>query len=88
MAERTAQPRDLDDALYALTLPPSERRAIREKAGLSRDLVAANLLCSPQTVLKWEREASDGGHNPRGPLAARYGALLRRLHKKTTSRPQ
>lgn len=52
-----------------------EARAIREKAGVSQAEVAAALGVHETTVARWEK----GVRSPRGPVAQRYGRLIRSL---------
>jgi DNA-binding XRE family transcriptional regulator len=51
--------------------------SIRRKAGLTQADIASELGIHPITVTRWET----GAREPRGELAERYGALLRRLER-------
>lgn len=66
----------LEDVTLLRQLPPvSERRAIRQQAGLSLDTVAAVIGCSRQAVMNWERGRSE----PQGLNRIRYLDILTRL---------
>jgi DNA-binding transcriptional regulator YiaG len=56
-----------------------EARAIRQAADVSLAEVASDIPTSATTVLRWEQRA------PRGRLALRYLAVLRRLQNVNTS---
>ena len=62
--------------------PPTRRREIREKAGLSRDAIAKALGFSPTAVAWWERE---GGFDPRPRVRQAYRDLLGALEEEVAS---
>ncbi len=55
--------------------PPAERRAIRQRAGISQAAIAAALGCSTCAVTRWEQ----GSRMPRDESRQRYAELLARL---------
>lgn len=59
-------------------LPPSERRQLRERAGLSRVELAAAVGISRPGLTKWELQTACG-RTPTGQPALRYARLLARL---------
>jgi DNA-binding transcriptional regulator YiaG len=66
----------LEDARLAVSLPgPDARMAIRRRARVSRERVAAELGVQPLAVARWER----GTRSPRGGLRVRYARLLELL---------
>lgn len=63
-------------ARAARKLPtPTQRRALRQRAGLSQAALARVLGTTPAAVCRWEC----GLRHPHGKLAAEYGQLLERL---------
>jgi len=62
----------------------TERRRLREAAGLSGASLAALVGVAPATVYGWE-----SGREPRGLLRDAYATVLKRLeeHAKATSAP-
>jgi hypothetical protein len=71
---------------YSAPLPsPEDRKRIRERAGLTQEDLADELLVSRWTVTRWEKPAGYrsgtrlGGREPVGQLRAAYSALLREL---------
>ncbi len=60
---------------------PDDRRAIRERAGVSQHDVANDLGVTRPTVTRWEV----GRRTPRGEMAVEYGRLLERLREAATS---
>ena len=77
--------RELDGEYDAPLPPPSERRRIREAAGLTQAKLARKLHVSRHTVGRFERRAgwSKGkrlaGREPSGAVRIAYSELLRRL---------
>jgi DNA-binding transcriptional regulator YiaG len=66
----------LEEARLAVSLPdPTTRMAIRRRAHLSRQRMAAELGVQPLAVGRWER----GTRTPRGDLRVRYARLLELL---------
>jgi DNA-binding transcriptional regulator YiaG len=66
----------LEEVLLAVSLPdPATRMAIRRRARVSRERMAAELGVQPLAVARWER----GARNPRGDLRVRYARLLEML---------
>lgn len=61
--------------------PPAQRRAIRERAGISRRALARELGVSGTAVAWWE---DPNGHNPRQPVAIAYRKLLEQLDALAT----
>lgn len=62
-------------------VPPAERRAIRDRAKLSRDdivkaLRAKGITVSASAVAFWEMDKADGGFDPRPRTAIVYRRLL------------
>lgn len=76
---------EIDDIIFARTALQSGRaREIRDQAGLSRETMARELGCAATTLYKWE--TSDPRPRVRdNQMAARYGALLRRLEAQHTN---
>lgn len=73
------------DELLALRerLPaPAERRAIRERLGLSRETVARELGVTQDALFKWEK----GQTEPRAANLAAYVALLDRFRSVAAAR--
>jgi DNA-binding transcriptional regulator YiaG len=65
--------RAVDAAVPLETLPaPSERRAIRERAGVTLQVAATGVGVNVNTFLDWER----GLHQPRVSAEYRYRKLL------------
>ncbi len=59
-------------------LPAAEElRAIRLRAGLTQDELAAEVGCSRLAIARYE----SGGRRPKGELAERYGRVLRVLQE-------
>lgn len=56
--------------------PPAERRAIRERAGVSRQEIADELGVSASSVQWWE---DPNGFTPRAARAIKYRRLLEQL---------
>jgi DNA-binding transcriptional regulator YiaG len=72
----------LDEVRLAVSLPDSATcMAIRRRARVSRERMAAELEVQPLAVARWER----GTRNPRGDLRIRYARLLRLLDEVATS---
>jgi DNA-binding transcriptional regulator YiaG len=72
----------LDEARLAVSLPPpADRMAIRRRAHVSRERLAAELGCHIISVARWER----GTRNPRGELRRRYARLLQLLDEVATA---
>jgi DNA-binding transcriptional regulator YiaG len=72
----------LEEARLAVSLPdPASRMAIRRRAHVSRERMAAELGCHVISVARWER----GTRNPHGDLRLRYATLLRLLDGVVTS---
>jgi DNA-binding transcriptional regulator YiaG len=66
----------LEEARLAASLPPpAARMAIRRRARVSRQRLAAELGCHVISVARWER----GTRNPHGELRLRYARLLHLL---------
>lgn len=67
--------------------PPAQRRAIRNRAGLSREEIAAELRSqgfrvTGSAVAWWEKEKVEGGLDPRPAKAAAYRQLLDRIQRE------
>jgi DNA-binding transcriptional regulator YiaG len=60
-------------------MSPTERRRIRDAAGVSREAMARDLRCTSSAIDAWER----GLRQPTGFLGAEYGRLLRTLAQIT-----
>ena len=72
----------LDEARLAVSLPsPAGRMAIRRRAHVSRERLAAELGCHVISVARWER----GTRNPHGELRRRYARLLQLLDEVATA---
>lgn len=70
----------LEDARLATSLPPpAERKAIRQRAHVSRQRMADELGCHIISVARWER----GTRNPHGDLRLAYARLLLALRNLT-----
>jgi DNA-binding transcriptional regulator YiaG len=66
----------LEEVRLAVSLPdPTTRMAIRRRARVSRERMAAELGVQPLAVARWERAT----RNPRGGLRVRYARLLEML---------
>jgi DNA-binding transcriptional regulator YiaG len=66
----------LEEVRLAVSLPdPTARMAIRRRARVSRERMAAELGVQPLAVGRWER----GERSPRGALRVRYARLLEML---------
>jgi DNA-binding transcriptional regulator YiaG len=66
----------LEEVRLAVSLPdPTTRMAIRRRARVSRERMAAELGVQPLAVGRWER----GTRHPRGDLRVRYARLLEML---------
>jgi DNA-binding transcriptional regulator YiaG len=66
----------IEEARLAVSLPdPTTRMAIRRRARVSRERMAAELGVQPLAVARWER----GERSPRGDLRVRYARLLEML---------
>ena len=63
---------------------PAERRAIRERLGLSREPVARELGVTQQTLVQWE----SGNAEPRAVNLAAYVELLDRLRALASTEPK
>lgn len=64
--------------------PPAERRAIRDRADLSRediarDLRAKGIKVTAAAVTFWEKEKSEGGFDPRPTTRIAYRRLLEQI---------
>ena len=55
--------------------PPSERRSIRERVGISAAELAVSIGVSPATIYNWEA----GTRSPQGLQRAAYAAALEKL---------
>jgi transcriptional regulator with XRE-family HTH domain len=74
-----------DEVRLAVSLPdPAARMAIRRRARVSRERMAAELGVQPLAVARWER----GTRNPRGELRLRYAKLLSLLDEIVISAQQ
>lgn len=72
----------LEEAVLAVSLPlPAARMAIRRRAHVSRERIAAELGCHVISVARWER----GTRNPHGELRLRYARLLQELDEVATA---
>jgi DNA-binding transcriptional regulator YiaG len=68
----------LEEVRLAVSLPPpAARMAIRRRAHVSRERLAAELGCHIISVARWER----GTRNPHGELRLRYARLLHLLEE-------
>lgn len=66
----------LEEVSLAVSLPdPAARMAIRRRARVSRERMAAELGCHVISVARWER----GTRDPHGELRLRYARLLQLL---------
>jgi transcriptional regulator with XRE-family HTH domain len=75
----------IEEVRLAVLLPePPVRMAIRRRARVSRERMAAELGVQPLAVARWER----GTRNPRGELRLRYAKLLSLLDEIVTSAQQ
>lgn len=64
--------------------PPAERRAIRDRADLSRediarDLRAKGIRATASAVAFWEKNKAEGGFDPRPTTAIAYRRLLEQI---------
>jgi DNA-binding transcriptional regulator YiaG len=72
----------LEEARLAVSLPcPATRMAIRQRAHVSRERMAAELECHAISVARWER----GTRDPHGELRLRYARLLQLLDEVATA---
>jgi len=72
----------LEEARLAVSLPPpAARKAIRQRAYVSRERMADELNCHIISVARWER----GTRNPHGELRLRYARLLQQLDEVATA---
>jgi DNA-binding transcriptional regulator YiaG len=72
----------LDEVRLAVSLPPpAARMAIRQRARVSRERMAAELGVHVISIARWER----GTRNPHGDLRVRYARLLELLDEIVTS---
>ena len=56
-------------------------KAVRERAGVSRVDMAAELDVTPASVQRWET----GSRTPRGPLRSKYARLIHALDRATNN---
>jgi DNA-binding transcriptional regulator YiaG len=72
----------IEQARLAASLPsPAARMAIRRRAHISRERMAAELGVHVISVARWER----GTRNPHGDLRVRYARLLELLDEVATT---
>lgn len=82
--ERQADTPLLDEVRERMRLlDPPEGAAIRRRAGVSQDRIAAELGIHRVTVARWE----SGSRRPRGELFRRYADLLNGLERELAAQP-
>ncbi len=70
--------------------PPDGRRAIRDRAGISREDIARELRARGFRVTEgavkwWEKDKSEGGTDPRPATAIAYRQILERIQREVDS---